>query len=254
MDLMEAIKRIGVTDIHTKAIVYQGIGAETLMEEFRNGKSDLRDLIDSVATVELKRIHLRLIADIIIRALNDTRMMRKKKDIVANLRHHGYLAQVLERREPDNHDYQIRILSGILLGAFSGKLNHEDVIRVFHSDESLPSLGLLAAVALQVHDPADTWFALKECAIAYASYAQLDSSRQDELLNRFTFGPAFGAPAAERRAIAKGSSPASDERARGSGIEAAQAKSLLRRGPQQIWISRPELSSSAEPDQEDSDD
>ena len=79
MDLMEAIKRIGVTDIHTKAIVYQGIGAETLMEEFRNGKSDLRDLIDSVATVELKRIHLRLIADIIIRALNDTRMMRKRK-------------------------------------------------------------------------------------------------------------------------------------------------------------------------------
>ena len=133
---------------------------------------------------------------------------------------------MLERREPDNHDYQIRILSGILLGAFSGKLNHEDVIRVFHSDESLPTLGLLAAVALQVHDPADTWFALKECAIAYASYAQLDSNRQDELLNRFTFGPAFGAPAAERRAIAKGSSPASDERARGSGIEAARSQVL----------------------------
>jgi hypothetical protein len=181
--LVEAICRIGVDQIHMQVIIHDRLGDNTILDGFHTGRLDIRDLINAAATEELRSEHLRVVCDVLVRVLSDPDMEPRRREILRILENYDYLAPVLQKREPGNYQYQVEILS-FLLGVRGGALSRSAAAEILSCrGAAVPTHALLAAVALQLRDPVDTEFVLREFVRGFVRAADLDLNRRDALLS-----------------------------------------------------------------------
>jgi len=179
--LADALELMEVSGILMQVILHEILNDSTIMNQLRAGELDVRQLIEAVVNEELRSHHSRIIFEIIIRALDDPSIQAQMPSIRATLRYYGYMAPLLQRREPDDQQYQINTLSSLLSCAF-GKLDKRTAVDILSDAEAnAPTLGLLAAVSLQLLDPADAPFLLREFMIGYAANTGLELYTSHEL-------------------------------------------------------------------------
>jgi hypothetical protein len=184
--LVETIDRLGASAAYLQVIIYHSLGDNVVMDRLRTGRLDVGDLIREAATEELKSQHFRIVCGAITRALDDPSIQAQMPSIRTSLRRHGYLAPMLHRREPNDRQYQINILSKLLLCGLGGKLSRRAATEVLSNlGGNAPTPELLAAVNLQLLDPADALFVLAAFGTEWAKNAGLDRRTRDELVGLF---------------------------------------------------------------------
>ncbi len=177
--VLEAVNRIGATDIRVLALVRYLLGPERLDRWFRRDM-DVRGLITALAADEWAITEH---ADIAFKVTHlYLRTLGKRDDrrpLVAALRENAYLAGTMLARYPNSMAGQVTELTSFLQAAYPRGLDRPDIAEVF--DAGVPTPALARAVLRTMSHRGDEYVVVRAFA-RKLGYEEFDAVQESELL------------------------------------------------------------------------
>ena len=160
--LLEAIGGGGLHDLRVQAILLWSFGSSNLRNWFHSSELDVTRLIDELAGDWPRARHARIMCEFTLRFLAAMPGRYAAPLLADTLHRHGYLAQVLQQRYPDEAQYQADALDRFLHAAYPGGLDRDAISRILAGSGSPPTVALLTAVLGRLASGADAELAGRE--------------------------------------------------------------------------------------------
>jgi hypothetical protein len=185
--LLEAIRDVGIASPRARLIVLQAIGEKELKRGLQENPMGIIDLIDIAANPNISPSHGKIFCKILMNILAEQSGHLDREMLRSALSWYGYLAPVLERRHPDDLNYQHELLSHLLVVTHGQVLDRSTVQKVFDSNFSTASPALFGAL-LDLVRPGEIKFVqsmFTSSAVARAGYAEQTLQRLTALLSGY---------------------------------------------------------------------
>lgn len=174
--LLQAMEEIGFSSPRAALLVQYHLG---------NGKhvrTSPDELVRIVASDGLRREHSRVICEVTVGELAHAR--KSAVDIARSVLHsHGYLAPVLDRREPHDLNYKVGMLTKLLAAAYSDVLDPLARQDILAQTRHTPTLALFLAVC-QLTRPEDAHAVCADFLLGLGASQELGGAVRESAMTR----------------------------------------------------------------------
>ena len=193
-ELLAAVARAGLPDLAAAAIVgwhLKESDEKQLNRWLASGETDAVTMINLLASPWTHPQHARIFCDVTLECLTKTRERYDPLQLRAALRAHGFLAGSLQRRHPDDDQYQVSTLYQFLRAAYPQAnatpgqgLSRAAILQVLAGSDRPPTPALLAAVVMLAARPEGSQLAREAYAYGSLTLMNLDEPTRTRLLAR----------------------------------------------------------------------
>ncbi|HEY0937468.1 MAG TPA: hypothetical protein VGD91_27480, partial [Trebonia sp.] len=155
--LLQAVRRGGLADQLTTAIVLDHLDPDQLKRWLRSGRVDVAQLISLLGGTWVYPEHAQIVGDVTLTYLRLCPESYDPGELRKVLRQHGFLAQALYLRHPEQEQYQFYALHQFLLAAYPQGLDRTAILEVLAGGNSPPPTAALFAAVLKLLSVPGEW-------------------------------------------------------------------------------------------------